>query len=230
MKKNVLITGASGNLGKAAVEKFIAEGYHVIAIVSPGKASGFAKVPDSTVYEADLADEAATQEIVSKIVIDHQTIDAALLLVGGFASGTIHTTDGTALKKMFSVNFDTAYFMTRPIFKQMITQTSGGRIILVGSRPALKPADGKRSLGYALSKSLIFSLADMLNAEGSDKNVVSSVIVPSTIDTPENRTAMPQADFSSWVKPEEIAEAMAFLASEKSKALREPVVKMYGRA
>ena len=230
MKKNVLITGASGNLGKASVEKFIAEGYHVIAIVSPGKASGFPVAGDRTIYEADLTNEAMTQEVISKIVSNHQTIDAALLLVGAYAPGNINNTDGAALKKMFAVNFDTAYFMARPIFRQMITQSSGGRIIFIGSRPVLKPADGKHSLGYALAKSLVFSLADMLNAEGADKNVVSSVIVPSTIDTPENRAGMPKADFSTWVKPEEIAEAMAFLASEKSNALREPVVKMYGRA
>lgn len=230
MKKNVIITGASGNLGKAAVQKFMAEGYHVAAIVSPGKASAFAITGDCSVYEADLSDEASAQEAVGKITAKHQTIDAALLLVGGYASGNISNTDNAALKKMFSMNFDTAYFMARPVFRQMITQPSGGRIIFVGSRPALKPSDGKRSLGYALSKSLVFHLADMLNAEGADKNVVSSVIVPSTIDTPENRSSMPQADFSSWVKPEEIADAMAFLATDKGKALREPVLKMYGKA
>lgn len=200
------------------------------AIVSPGKASAFAITGDCSVYEADLSDEASAQEAVGKITAKHQTIDAALLLVGGYASGNISNTDNAALKKMFSMNFDTAYFMARPVFRQMITQPSGGRIIFVGSRPALKPSDGKRSLGYALSKSLVFHLADMLNAEGADKNVVSSVIVPSTIDTPENRSSMPKADFSSWVKPEEIADAMAFLATDKGKALREPVLKMYGKA
>lgn len=230
MKKNVIITGASGNLGKAAVQKFMAEGYHVAAIVSPGKASAFTITGDCSVYEADLSDEASAQEVVSKITTKRQTIDAALLLVGGYASGSISNTDSAALRKMFSMNFDTAYFMARPVFRQMITQSSGGRIIFVGSRPALKPSDGKRSLGYALSKSLVFHLADILNAEGADKNVVSSVIVPSTIDTPENRSSMPQADFSSWVKPEEIAEAMAFLTTEKGKALREPVLKLYGKA
>jgi NAD(P)-dependent dehydrogenase (short-subunit alcohol dehydrogenase family) len=228
MKKNVLITGASGNLGKATVDKFLKEGYNVIATLTPGKSLGFAG--DVKTYEADLTDEAAVNKVVAKIISDHSTLDAALLLVGGFAAGNIQKTDGVVLKKMFALNFDTAYFVARPVFQQMIAQPKGGKIVLVGSRPALKPKDGKNTLAYALSKSLIFKLADFLNAEGSSKNVTTSVIVPSTIDTEVNRKAMPDKDFSTWVKPEEIAEAMAFLCSESGTPLRETILKLYNRA
>jgi NAD(P)-dependent dehydrogenase (short-subunit alcohol dehydrogenase family) len=100
----------------------------------------------------------------------------------------------------------------------------------VGSRPALKAKDAKNSVAYSLSKSLIFKLADILNAEGASKNVTASVIVPSTIDTEANRRAMPDKDFSTWVKPDEIADAMAFLCSESGGALRETVLKIYGGA
>ena len=131
---------------------------------------------------------------------------------------------------MFAVNFDTAYFVARPVFDHMLTQSKGGRLIFVGSRPALQPKDGKNSVAYSLSKSLIFKLADILNAEGASKNVTASVIVPSTIDTEANRKAMPDNDFGTWVKPEEIAEAMAFLCSERGMSLRETVMKIYGRA
>jgi NAD(P)-dependent dehydrogenase (short-subunit alcohol dehydrogenase family) len=228
MKKNVLITGASGNLGRATVDKFLQDGYNVIATVTPGKSLGFAA--DVKTYEADLTDEAAVKKVVSKIISDHSTLDAALLLVGGFAMGNIEKTDGALIKKMFALNFETAYFVARPVFQQMITQPTGGKIILVGSRPALKPKDGKNTLAYSLSKSLIFKLAEFLNAEGSSKNVVTSVIVPSTIDTEVNRKAMPDKDFSAWVKPEEIAEAMAFLCSENGNPLRETVLKIYNRS
>ncbi len=230
MKKNVLITGASGNLGKAAVDKFISEGHNVIATVSPGKTSGF-KVDDAVqLYEADLTNEKSVDDVIKEIINKHSTIDAALLLVGGFAGGGIRQTDASLLKKMFSLNFDTAYFVTRPVFQQMLTQPNGGRIIFVGSRPTLKPTEGKNTLAYSLSKSLLFKLADFLNAEGSSKNVTASVIVPSTIDTEENRKSMPDKDFTTWVRPEEIAESMAFLCSEKGKPLRETVLKVYGRA
>jgi NAD(P)-dependent dehydrogenase (short-subunit alcohol dehydrogenase family) len=229
MKKNVLITGASGNLGKATVEKFLSEGYTVIATVTPGKPLGF-DAEGVHAYEADLTDEKSVDTVVKQIITDHTTLDAALLLVGGYASGNIQNTDGALLKKMFALNFDTAYFVARPVFQQMLAQPNGGRIIFVGSRPALLAKEGKNSLAYGLAKSLIFKFADVLNAEGSSKNVTASVIVPSTIDTEVNRKAMPDKDFTAWVKPEEIAESMAYLCSARSNALRETVLKLYNRA
>ena len=228
--KTVIITGASGNLGKACVEKFLQEGYRVIATTSPGKTLGFEVNGTVETYEADLTDEKSVEQVVARIIAHHATIDAALLLVGGYTSGGIKEADNAALRKMFTLNFNTAYFVVRPLFQQMLQQTNGGRIIFVGSRPALVAKDGKRSLGYALSKSLLFTLADVLNEEGSSSNVTASVVVPSTIDTPANRQAMPKADFTAWVKPEEIADAMAHLCSAESNAWRETVVKVYGRA
>jgi NAD(P)-dependent dehydrogenase (short-subunit alcohol dehydrogenase family) len=200
MSKNVLITGASGNLGKAAVEKFTNEGYTVITTVTPGKTLGFDVKDNVKIYEADLTDEQSVESVIKEIVSKHRTIDAALLLVGGFALGGIEQTDGSLLKKMFSLNFDTAYFVARPIFQQMLTQSSGGRIVFVGSRPALEAKEGKNTLAYALSKSLLFKLADYLNAEGSTKNVTASVIVPSTIDTELNRKSMPDNRWRSYVQ------------------------------
>lgn len=228
--KTVIITGASGNLGKASVEKFLAEGYKVIATVTPGRTLGFEVRGNVETYDADLTDEKSVTDVISRIIAKHETVDAALLLVGGYAPGGIKETDGRVLKKMFTLNFDTAYFVARPLFEQMMQQSGGGRIVFVGSRPALKPKDANKSLGYALAKSLVFRLAEALNDAGSSKNVVASVVVPSTIDTPVNRQAMPDADFTTWVKPEEIADAMAHLCSSDSNAWREPVLKIYGRS
>jgi NAD(P)-dependent dehydrogenase (short-subunit alcohol dehydrogenase family) len=230
MKKTALITGGSGSLGKAVVEKFLKEDYQVIIIVTPGKGSTFHQHDRINVYEADLTNEVQTSEVIGTIIKKFGTIDAALLLVGGYASGGIKDTDGQALKKMFSLNFDTAYFTARPVFLQMKNQSKGGRIILVGSRPALSAKDGKNALAYGLSKSLLFKLAEYLNADGASSKVITSVLVPSTIDTAENRKAMPDKNFNDWVTPEEIAETMAFLCSEKTKSLREPVIKMFGNS
>ncbi len=228
MKKNVIITGASGNLGKATVEKFIGEGYKVIATLSPGKTFPFDPAGDLETVEADLRNEKQVAVVIDQIISKHKSIDAALLLVGGFAAGGIKTADGESLKNMYALNFETAYFAARPIFLQMLKQPAGGRIILIGSRPALIPKDGKNLIAYALSKSLLFKLAEYLNAEGTSQNVVTSVIVPSTLDTPANRQSMPKADFSKWVKPEEIAQTMEFICSQKAESLREPVFKIYG--
>ena len=119
MKKNILITGAAGNLGKAAVEKFLAEGNNVIATVSPGKKLDYEVKGDVTTYEADLTDEKAVEALITKIISNHQSIDAAVLLVGGFAAGNIEATDGALLKKMYTLNFETAYFAVRPVFQQI---------------------------------------------------------------------------------------------------------------
>jgi NAD(P)-dependent dehydrogenase (short-subunit alcohol dehydrogenase family) len=228
--KTVIITGASGNLGKACVEKFLQAGYNVVATVTPGKTLGFEVAASIETFEADLTDEDAVEKVMADIIKKYKTIDATLLLVGGYASGGIKDTNGAVLKKMFTLNFDTAYYVVRPLFQHMLGQVNGGRIIFVGSRPALVPKDANRSLGYALSKSLLFKLADSLNEAGNASNVTASVVVPSTIDTPANREAMPKSDFTTWVKPEEIADAMVHLCSAESKTWRETVVKLYGRS
>ena len=230
MKKIVIITGASGNLGKASVEKFIQDGFKVIATVSPGKTLGFDVTGDLEVVEADLTDEKNVEDAITQIVNKYQQIDVALLLVGAFAAGGIKEADGAVLRKMYTLNFETAYFAARPIFLQMQKQSIGGRIVLIGARPSLIPSDAKNLLAYALAKSLLFKLADFLNAEGALKNILTSVVVPSTIDTAINRNAMPSANFSDWVKPEEVAEVMSFLISEAGSKLRDTVVKIYGNS
>src|SRR5205085_1563631 len=137
-------------------------------------------------------------------------IDGGILLAGGFEMGEIDTTDGAALKRMFSLNFETAYYLARPLFQHML-QNGYGRLVFTGARPGLNAAEGTNKVAYALSKSLLFTLADILNQEAKGKNVTVSVIAPSTIDTPPNRQSMPNANFNNWVKPEQIAEVLAFI-------------------
>ncbi len=228
MTKNILITGASGNLGKATVERFLSGGHRIIATVSPAKKLGFDIQGDIQTIEADLTNEHSVNNAIASIISNTKSIDAAVLLVGGFAMGGIRETDGTSLKKMLNLNFDTAYFCARQLFLQMERQPSGGRIVLIGARPALQPEAGKDALAYALSKSLLFKLAEFLNEEGASKNIVTSVVVPSIIDTSANRSAMPNADFSSWVTPEAIAEVISFTVLNS--VVRHPVYKVYGNA
>jgi len=230
MKKNIIITGAAGNLGKACVEKFIKEGYSVIATVSPGKKLAFVAESGVDIIEVDLADENKTEFAINKLISKYKIIDAGLFLVGGFAVGGIKETDGNQLKKLYALNFETAYYAVRPIFLHMLSQAHAGRLVLVGARPALEAHSGKDLLAYSLSKSLLFKLAEYLNAEGAEKNIVTSVVVPGVIDTPQNRQAIPEANFSDWVTPEAIAEAMYFLVSSDGNQLRDPVLKVYGNA
>jgi NAD(P)-dependent dehydrogenase (short-subunit alcohol dehydrogenase family) len=109
-------------------------------------------------------------------------------------------------------------------------QNNSGRLVFVGARPALQPEDGKKMLAYALSKSLLFRLAEFINAAAKGKNVTASVIVPSTIDTEINRQSMPKADFVQWVQPAQIADTLEFICSDKGLPLRESVYKLYNNA
>lgn len=228
MIKSAIITGASGNLGKAAVLKFLDAGYQVIATISPGKTLGYEAKGNLIVEEVNLTDEVNVKNFIKKYTSTDFQIDAALLLAGGFAPGNIEMTDEAQLTKMFNLNFNTAFNLARPIFNKMKDQQRLGRIIFVGSRPAIKPHEGKNAVAYALSKSLIFTLADLLNAESNSIKVVSNVIVPGTIDTKINRQSMPKANFDDWVSTEEIVENMLWLCSDSAISLRNTRLEIYG--
>ncbi len=226
MKKNVLITGASGNLGKATVEKFLNEGYQVLALVRPGSALEQQENKSLFTYDVELTNETSVNNVIAKIISIHHQIDVAILTVGGFTTGTIETTDATALHKMIDLNFTTAYLVARPVFKQMMIQ-SFGRIVFFGARPGLEAAEGSKTIAYALSKSLILKLSAMLNADANQKNIMSIVVVPGIIDTPENREAMPEADFSKWILPEEISSRIFRIISTEKISQENLVVKLY---
>jgi NAD(P)-dependent dehydrogenase (short-subunit alcohol dehydrogenase family) len=230
MSRTILITGANGNLGAATVKKFLDEGYKVVAVDHSGTHLGFASSHDNfELRSVELTDEAAVGSFLEEIVELYGSIDGALLLAGGFAMGDITATDGEALKKMYSTNFETAYFSARTLFRHML-QNGYGRLVFMGARLALKPEQGKGAIAYALSKSLLFHLAELLNATAKGKNVVASVVVPSTIDTPVNRQSMPDADAGAWVKPEQVATLLEFICSDKGDTLREPIYKIYNNA
>lgn len=230
MSRNIIITGANGGLGGAVVGKFLDDQYTVIAVDhSENRNTAALQDPHFEHHVVNLQDESETGDLIATMISKHQQIHAALLLVGGFEMGDIASTDGQALQKMISLNFETAYFAARPLFTHMLQQ-GYGRIVLIGARPALQAAAGKNVVAYALSKSLLFKLAELLNETAKGTNVVVSVVAPSTIDTGANRKSMPDADTAKWVKPAQIADLLAFICSEKGDALREPVYKIYHQA
>lgn len=226
--KNVVITGAGGNLGRVVVEKFLKSGFRVIAILSPGKSLAGDFAGELCSYSVDLTRERDVNELTDELIKEHGNLDIAILLAGGYATGNLSETSDEALKKMYSRNFETSYFIARNIHQHMMSQSAGGRMVLIGSKPSLNPTEAKSSVAYALAKSLLFRFAEILNAEGQSKGVVTSVVVPGTIDTPDNRDAMPHANFSTWVSAEDIAYAIHYLCTEKGASLHDPVLKMYG--
>ncbi|MEO9022318.1 MAG: SDR family NAD(P)-dependent oxidoreductase [Ginsengibacter sp.] len=229
MKKTVIVTGASGNLGRAIVKKFSHEEYHVAAIVHHKDKKKDVPENDIEKTELDLLNEDVCQKTIEDIISKNKVIDVAVLAAGGFTSGNVASTKIVDIANQIQLNFETAYNMARPVFLQMMKQNSG-RIFLIGSRQGLDTNNAKGVTAYALSKSLLFGLAEIMNAEAKNKNVVVSVIVPGTIDTPQNRKSMPDADFSAWVSPAKIAEVIYFYSGEAADIIREPVIKVYGRS
>lgn len=225
-----IVTGASGNMGQAVIKKFIDEGYKVIGTIIPNDPIPIDFPADKLEkVVVDLMNEDDSEKFVANVVSKYGSVDAAVLTVGGFAMGSIAETKTSDIAKQYKLNFETAYNAARPIFVQMLKQNSG-RIFIIGSRPGLEAKSGKGMVAYGLAKSLIFRLAQLMNDEAKGKNVVTSVVVPSTIDTPQNRKAMPDADPSKWVKPEAIADAIYFYCTDAAAALREPIIKVYNNS
>ena len=166
---------------------------------------------------------------IDAIIEKHRKIDIAVLTVGGFAMGEIATTSAVILSSNINSILKLAYNIARPVFDQMMKQNAG-RIFLIGSKPGMDAKKGKGMVAYGLAKSLIFRLAELMNQEAEGHNVVTSVIVPGTIDTPQNRKAMPDADFNNWVTPKDIADIISYYASNAATSLREPVIKIYGNS
>jgi NAD(P)-dependent dehydrogenase (short-subunit alcohol dehydrogenase family) len=228
--KVAIVTGASGIMGNAVVKKFIDEGYYVIGTVIPND-----QVPlnfPSDKFEkvvVDLMSEDDSKKFIDSVISKHGNIDAAILTVGGFAMGKIAETKTSDILKQYKLNFETAYNVARPVFVQMLSQNNG-RIFIIGSKPGLDAKKAKGMVAYSLAKSLIFRLAELLNDEAKGKNVVASVVVPSTIDTPANRKSIPAGNFESWVKPEAIADVIYWHCTDEASVLREPVLKVYNNA
>ncbi|MBS1932927.1 MAG: SDR family NAD(P)-dependent oxidoreductase [Bacteroidetes bacterium] len=228
--KTIIITGANGNLGAATVKKFLDEGYFVIAVDSKHNHLEFAHNNSNFEFNSvNLSNENETENFVKSVITSHGKIDAALMLIGGFAAGNVAATSGTDIQKQFSLNFETAYFLTRPLIEHM-QQNGYGRLVFIGARPAINPAQGKDLVAYALAKSLLFKLADFINEENKGTNVSASVVVPSTIDTAINRESMPDENPANWVKPEQLADVLEFICSDKGYPVREAVYKVYNNA
>ncbi|MDX1907067.1 MAG: SDR family NAD(P)-dependent oxidoreductase [Bacteroidia bacterium] len=228
MQPSLLITGATGNLGASVLKRLTGAGYPILAPASSAASAQSLQSDQVTSTQLDLTDEQAVKAYVAATAADHD-IAAAILLVGGFATGALPDTPGSDLHKMILLNVETAFYLVRELLP-VFAQRGGGQFILIGARPALLPAEGQHLTAYALSKGMVFQLADLINAYGHDKHIDATVIVPGTLDTPANRQAMPGADPSRWVSPETITDAITFVLSDTGRQMRGSVLKLYNES
>ena len=226
----VLITGANGNLGQAVTERMLKDGNRVLALVGSGGAGDLPENEMLETHQVDLMEGEKTTTFIESALEKHPELDAAVLLVGGFAMGRLSESSPEELDKMLRLNFYTTYHIVRNLLPYFLNNEKGGRFILIGSRPGLNPKEGKDMFAYTLAKSMVYHLAEFINVEGKGNNVTATVIVPSVIDTEDNRKAMPDADFSSWVPPENIADSISFVLSDTGRMFRETVIKIYNES
>jgi NAD(P)-dependent dehydrogenase (short-subunit alcohol dehydrogenase family) len=229
-----MITGATGNLGRATARVFLQEGARVALIGHNGARLRGAYphlVESSDAFLSDSTDLTRVEHVERAVEAAFQAlgpIDILANIAGGYRGGKpIHETDPKELDFLFRLNVHTAYLTSRALVPQMLDRGSGV-IINIGARPG---QEGRARLAaYAAAKSAVIRLTESMAKEFQQQGLRVNCVLPGTIDTPENREAMPKADRSQWVPPEAIADVILFLASHGARAITGAAVPVYGRS
>ncbi|NJC40049.1 NAD(P)-dependent dehydrogenase (short-subunit alcohol dehydrogenase family) [Brevundimonas alba] len=223
MTRTIAVTGGHGILGRAVVEAALADGLNVAVI---DHASGL-HVPEGVqeIGGVDLTDPAAAEGAIGKVVERFGGLDALLNVAGGFVWQTTDDAE-PAWARMFALNLTTALNATRAALPHL-KQSTEGRIVNVGANAALKSAAGMGA--YAASKSGVHRLTESLAEELKSTSVTVNAVLPSILDTEQNRKDMPDADPATWVQPSDLARVMLFLASPESRAITGALIPVTGR-
>lgn len=231
--KTVLITGAAGNLGQAAAELFVAKGAHLalLDLNENGLRATRDLLPADAIvnlYPTDLIDPDSVAASVDKILADMGKLQVLANIAGGFTMGPmLHETPDKDWDFMFNLNARSVFNTCRAVVPHMLSQ-GGGHIVSVAARAA---TEGKAKMApYCASKAAVISLTESLAAEHKFNNINVNCILPGTVDTPQNRADMPDADHSKWVAPIALAEVIAFLASDAASAVTGAAVPVYGQS
>lgn len=229
-----IVTGAAGNLGRATAEAMRAAGAKMVLVDAshehlqqayPGAAQDSDRLLCGGV---DLTDEQSARAMVAAARERFGRIDVLVNTVGGFRGG--RTVDEEALATwdlMMAINVRTTLLACRAVLPEFHAQGSGA-IVNIAAGAALSAPTGLAA--YSASKSAVIRLTEALAAEGKTRGVRANAVLPGTIDTPQNRAAMPDADTSKWVAPDAIADVIVFLASDAARAVTGVALPVFGRA
>jgi NAD(P)-dependent dehydrogenase (short-subunit alcohol dehydrogenase family) len=231
--KVTIITGAVGNLGTATARRFQRAGAKTVLVDrSPDRVrEAFKDIADSPDHllagGIDLSDAASLSQLIEQTHAQFGRVDALVNTVGGYRGGkAVHEADLADWDFLFNVNVRTTLLCCRAVVPLMLKQ-QGGKIINVASRDGLSGSAGYAA--YSASKSAVLRLTESLAGELKASNINVNCIMPGTIDTPQNRAAIPNGDFGRWVAPEAIAEVIEFLASDASRAINGAALPVYGK-
>jgi NAD(P)-dependent dehydrogenase (short-subunit alcohol dehydrogenase family) len=230
MDRTAIVTGGTGGLGAAVVERLLGDGWRVVVPWIAERELGRLPAREGLeLVQADLSDPDAVAGVVARAITEEAAPLRGLAnLVGGFAMGSkVHETPIDEFEDQFRLNLRPTYLMTQAVLREMLG-SGGGAIVCVGSRAALQPFAG--AAGYIASKAAVTAFVQAVAVEYKNDGIRCNAILPSTIDTPANRSSMPKADHEKWVKPAEIAGVIAYLLSPDAAPTSGAAIPVYGRA
>jgi NAD(P)-dependent dehydrogenase (short-subunit alcohol dehydrogenase family) len=233
--KVAVISGAGGNLGMAVVRRLAAEGMR-FALIDLHEDKLRSRLQETGLYDSamvlgglDLTVKADVDSFVARANEAFGALDVLVNVAGGFAfGGPVHEMGEEVWDRMFDLNAKTAYLLSAAAARIMVGRGNGGRIINISSRSAL--VGGGSISAYSASKAALLRLTESMSGELIKYGITVNAIMPSVIDTPQNRQSDPRADFTQWVAPESIADVIAFLASDSSRDISGASIPVYGRA
>jgi len=233
-RRVVIVAGGTGGLGVSISLAFLNEGATVIvpylkeeAFEALKRLAGV-KEPSLEGRYVDVSDEASTTDFINAVGKRYETIDILVNTIGGYAGGVkLWYLKTSTLDQMLSLNLRSGFVLSRAVLPTMLRAGSGA-IVNVAAKAAVDHASG--AAAYAASKAAAVALMDSLAADTKGAGVRVNSVLPSIIDTPANRLAMPEADLAVWPKPQDIAQVILFLASDAAKTIHGASVPVYGNA
>ncbi len=231
---HIVVTGGTGGLGMVVVQQLLKNGAFVSVPAhnepNPDILKYFENERVDVVSGVDLTDESDTQSFYDEAVSKFGGLWASLNIAGGFAMGKIGNTSLEVFMQQIRMNTVTCYNSCRAAVSRIRENGyGGGRIVNVVARPAMEPRSGAGMTAYTASKAAVAAFTQALAAELSGEQILVNAVAPMAIDTPANRKAMPNADFSKWVRPEEITSQMIYLVSRENTATSGAVIPVFGK-
>ena len=230
----VMVAGAAGHVGQAVARAFAAAGARTVLLDRapdrlPQVFPDLAGSPQHALLgSVDATDADSVAGAVERAVQQFGHIDVLANAVGGYRAGSpVHETPLETWDFMMDLNARSAFILSRAVVPQMLEQ-GAGKIVHVAARAAL--AGRRNAAAYSASKAAVVRLVESMAAELRHKGLNVNCVLPGTIDTPDNREAMPEADFDRWVAPGAIADVILFLASDAARAVNGAAVPVYGRS
>jgi NAD(P)-dependent dehydrogenase (short-subunit alcohol dehydrogenase family) len=233
--KVTVLSGAGGNAGFSVIQRLYSQGVR-LALIDRNEAELRTKLRESKINDSgiligavDLLKKDEIDAFLAKVIAQFGQIDILINQAGGYRpQPPIHEMDESTWDFLIDLNAKTMFLLSSAVAKQMVAQGKAGSIISIAARGGLKGDPGNAA--YAASKSAVIRMTESMAAELVEHGIRVNVVLPSTLDTPPNRAANPDTDYSKWVSPDSLADVLAFLASDSARDISGASIPLYGRA